>query len=196
MSMTVYKGTNKDMVCTCGKGQFQYILGQKMTAEKSMVARTGLHANEYILDCMKWYSLDTGRFFRCTAGGSITEQGESQANTGRPGEDTKLSCTELTLDWELSHLDIVREAVIYMLEHPARSWERSGLLLDVCADHAKANCAGAIAIARGTNPKVTAVKGAAVGLVEEGEDGGILAVRCFYAMLPGTNTYELGEVDG
>lgn len=53
--MRTFKGFNKNLQATCGKGTFQYQPGVLYREEKSKTRSTGLHAAEYILDCMRWY---------------------------------------------------------------------------------------------------------------------------------------------
>ena len=73
--MRTFKGFNKNLQATCGKGTFQYQPGVLYREEKSKTRSTGLHAAEYILDCMRWYPLNgKNRFFKCTSGGSIDEE--------------------------------------------------------------------------------------------------------------------------
>ena len=48
--MIAYKGFNKDLTCTKGKGVFQYEPGKKYVEEKAKCARTGFHAATNPLD--------------------------------------------------------------------------------------------------------------------------------------------------
>ena len=125
--MKVYKATDQDMTCHMGEGIFPYRLGIPAVAERSKCGSTGLHACEYVLDCLGYYSLGGGhRFFAAEAAGDIAED----------GVNTRISCTELTLIQELSNRDIAREAVLYMVSHPRRDgWQRTGLGVEVAADH-------------------------------------------------------------
>ena len=164
--MKVYKATDADMSCRLGKGKFQYTLGEPASAEASKCGNTGLHACEYILDCMRYYSLGVGsRYFIAEAEGDIAED----------GENSRISCTKLTLLTELDNRDIARETMLYMAQHPKRDdWKRSGVMYMVTEDTAWVNVKDGIAIARGPEPKVKGCAGAHIGWLRE-VDGKIVA---------------------
>lgn len=157
--MRVYKATNADMDCTMGSGAYHYILGVPATAGSSRCGVTGLHACEYVLDCIGYYGLGaSNRFFVAEASGDIAED----------GTDTRIACTELTLVQELDIRGITAHAMMYMAEHPKRDgWEKEGFLLQAKKDRAEAPQAGAIAIARGERPMARGAEGACLGLVQE-----------------------------
>lgn len=157
--MKVYKATGVDMSCHMGKGIFQYALGQPATADESKCGNTGLHACEYVLDCTGYYGLRSGnRFFVAEAEGDIAED----------GQDTRISCTKLTLLAELDNRAIAKEAMMYMVKHPKRAgWEKRGSLLMVAADSAWIEKKDGIAIARGPEPKVKGCAGAHIGWLRE-----------------------------
>ena len=62
----------------------------------------------------------------------------------------------------------------YMVRNPRMDWERNITMCQIARDRATAEQKGAIAIARGVHPKVTAVKGSYLGLVRENERGMIV----------------------
>jgi len=165
--MRVYKATDADMSCHMGSGTFQYRLGVTASAEKSQCGQTGLHACEYVLDCLRYYSLGGGhRFFEAEAGGDIAED----------GDNTRIACTFLTLERELTNRDIARAAVRYMLLHPKRGgWEYTGTGVCVAADCAEVYIPDGIAVARGKNPRARGCTGAHLGFVREDAYGEILA---------------------
>lgn len=164
--MTVFKATNADMTCNMGKGIFQYELGVTATAEASKCGETGLHACEYVLDCFRYYGLGTNhRFFIAKAEGDIVED----------GQNTRISCTRLTLTQELANIDIAREAMRFMIRHPKREgWECDENFCIVAKDRAEIDKQDGIAIARGECPTVKGCAGAHVGLIVE--SGG--EIRC------------------
>lgn len=168
--MIVFKATNGDMTCTSGHGIFQYQLGVPATAERSKCADSGLHACEYVLDCTIYYSLgNKNRFFKAKAEGDIAED----------GTDTRIACTRLTLMKELNNHDIAREAMLYMMHHPHRDgWQKNRHMLDVREQTASMNIPDGIAIARGTNPRVSGGIGAHLGLIAE-QNGKIIAAKLF-----------------
>lgn len=174
--MIVFKATKGDMTCTQGNGIFQYQLGVPATAERSKCADSGLHACEYVLDCTRYYSLGReNRFFKAKAEGDIAED----------GTNTRIACTKLTLLKELNNHDIAREAMLYMLHHPHRDgWQESRPMLDVRMQTASMNIPDGIAIARGTNPRVSGGIGAHLGLIKE-QNGKIIAAKLF--TVDGTN---------
>lgn len=169
--MTVFKATNSEMECTMGKGTFRYALNVPATADDAKCGAAGLHACEYVLDCMLYYSLsEPNRFFLAEAEGDIAED----------GENTRISCTKLTLLQELSHKMIAGQAMIYMVNHPRRDgWITSGPMLKVMVDKADMLKSDGIAIARGRHPRVKGTLGAHLGLLQEDETGSILDAKLF-----------------
>ena len=169
--MVVYKATDADMTCHMGQGIFQYELGVPATAEASKCASTGLHACEYVIDCLRYYSLDSKhRYFMAEAEGDIAED----------GENTRIACTKLTLTQELDHADIARETMKFMIRHPRRSgWEYTGSGVQVARDRAASDVVQGIAIARGENPKVMGGVGTYIGLLEE-KDGQIVRAKLYH----------------
>lgn len=157
--MIVFKATNADMTCSMGNGIFQYELGVTTTAETSKCGETGLHACEYVLDCLRYYGLGTNhRFFIAKAEGDIAED----------GKNTRISCTRLTLTQELANIDIAREAMCFMIRHPKREgWECNENFCTVAKDHAEIDKKDGIAIARGECPTVKGCVGAHLGLIVE-----------------------------
>lgn len=156
--MIVYKGMNKDMTCTLGKGSFQYRLGETIKEDSSKTAKIGLHCVENPLKVLSWYSLGgSNRYFLCEAAGSIDED----------HSDDKIACTELTVLKELSVKELVGHGMMWIVSHPLRDWEQSSHMLTVTKDRAEAFCAGAIAIARGEGPRVKGAAGSYLGLIKE-----------------------------
>ncbi|MCI8432435.1 MAG: hypothetical protein HFH83_04465 [Lachnospiraceae bacterium] len=166
--MKVYKATGQDLSCHMGRGVFQYAMGEPAEAEKAKCGKEGLHACEYVLDCLNYYGLEGNRFFEAEAEGDIAED----------GANTRVSCTRLTLVRELGRPDIAREAIRYMVRHPRREWKHRSTGVTVAEEQAQADFTGGIAIARGREPRVKGKKGSCLGLIrEDGER--ILAARLF-----------------
>lgn len=44
--MIAYKGFNKDLTCTMGKGRFQYEVGKSYKEDSAKCASTGFHCTE------------------------------------------------------------------------------------------------------------------------------------------------------
>lgn len=166
--MLVFKATDADMSCHMGQGIFQYELGVPATAEASKCAGTGLHACEYVVDCLRYYALDANhRYFMAEAEGDIAED----------GQNTRIACTKLTLTRELDRAGIAREAMKFMIKHPRREgWEYSGKNIKIAEGYACVTEPGGIAIARGSEPSVQGGVGTHIGLLQE-EDGRIVEAK-------------------
>ena len=94
-----YKGMNADMTCR-GK---QYELGKTYTEPVAKCCEAGMHACENPLDVLHYYPLTDGsRIFKVECGGDISRENE---------KDTKLSCTELTVEAEIKIADMVKLGV-------------------------------------------------------------------------------------
>lgn len=159
--MIAYKGFNKDLSCTLGKGTFQYRIGETVLEDKSKCVREGLHCCEYVLDCMNYYGLDgKNRFCMVEAAGSIDEDG-----------DDKISCTKMTITKELTTKQIASAAMAYMVQHPLRDWKKEKK--NLCVREGKAECREkyGIAIARGADPMAKGEKGTVIGLLQEQAPG-------------------------
>lgn len=168
--MIAYKGFREDLTCTLGKGIFQYAIGESIKEESSKCASRGMHCVEYPLECFKWYPPGRGnRYFEVEAAGSIDEC----------GEDTKISCTELTLLRELTVFQMAAKGMMYMVAHPLRKWEITGGDIAVMKNQAQADTRGGIGIARGKEPWVKGVQGAVLGLLCENEAGIIVDAKVF-----------------
>lgn len=161
--MIVYKGMHRDMTCTLGRGSFQYRLGETVKEDRAKTANAGLHCTENPFQVLSWYRLGgDNRYFLCEAEGSIDED-ES---------DDKIACTELTVVKELTVKELAGHGMMWMVNHPLRKWEQSGHMLTVAKDQSESLCEGAVAIARGENPKVRGKAGSYLGLVKE--NGGLI----------------------
>lgn len=165
--MIAYKGFNEDMTCTLGHGKYQYVIGETVQEESSKCARAGLHCAENPLDCLDYYHLGgNNRYCLVEAMGSLDED----------AVDSKISCTRMRIVRELNLKQLCSAAMAYMLQHPDREWVKSGHLLEVKYLEAVGDGKGAIAIARGENPRVRGKEGAAVGILKE-KDGFFMAAK-------------------
>ncbi|RJW41976.1 DUF7666 domain-containing protein [Anaerobutyricum hallii] len=165
--MIAYKGFNADMTCTLGQGRYQYTIGETVCETSSKCARTGLHCAENPLDCLAYYPLgNNNRYCLVEAMGSLDED----------DVDSRISCTKMRIVRELSLKQLCSAAMAYMLQHPKREWVKSGKLLEVKNMEAEGAGYGAIAIARGENPRVRGRRGTAVGILKE-KDGFFLAAK-------------------
>lgn len=104
--MTVYKGFKKDLTCL----GYQFVPGLNVTDEANC-RHNGFHAAEDPLDCLSYYgNMKDSIYWLCSADGDIDED----------GEDSKVSCTRLTLYKQLSVEEFVFHALWYMIQHPNR----------------------------------------------------------------------------
>ena len=94
-----YKAMDKNMQCR-GK---QYEVGKTYTEPEADCCRAGMHACENPLDVLHYYPLSDGiRIFKVECGGDISRE---------DGKDTKLACTELTVEAEIKIADMVKLGV-------------------------------------------------------------------------------------
>ena len=94
-----YKGMNADMTCR-GK---QYEVGKTYTEPVAKCCEAGMHACENPLDVLHYYPMSDGtRIFKVECGGDISRE---------DGKDTKLACTELTVEAEIKIADMVKLGV-------------------------------------------------------------------------------------
>lgn len=169
--MRVYKATKADLTCTMGHGTFQYELGIPAHADSTKCGNRGLHACEYVLDCLRYYSLDD-RIFKAEAEGPIDED----------GTNSRIACEQLTLTQELTRRDVVKEAIKYMVRHPERDWKMDMYRVKAQKDKAEGNGDG-IVIARGKKPMARGKKGDILALIMETKPGWFQVAA-------------LGEIDG
>lgn len=151
--MIAYKGFNKNLTCTRGKGCFQYEVGQTYKEPEAKCANTGFHCVEEPIEVLSWYSNIDSRYCIVEAGGDVHEDGNE-----------KISCTEMKILKEISLQQLGALECKWLKEHPER--EYSG---HVMRDKAKATGSG-IVIVRGKNPKAAGDKGSTIFLLREGKD--------------------------
>ena len=133
--MIAFKGFTEDLTANCGKGIYQYELGKTYIEEKSKTRSTGFHCAEYILDCMTWYEMDgKNRFFSVKAEGSIDEESGC----------SMVVCTKMTLLKELTVKEIAGYAMMYIVKHPLRDWEKQTQNISVLRNEAKRSVLGLI----------------------------------------------------
>lgn len=129
--MIAYKGFAPGLIC---RGH-QFVMGVNKT-EKANCRQNGFHCAENPLDCLTYYSnLDQAEYYIVNAGGDMDED----------GDDTKISCTELTILKRLTKEDFFLHGLAFMADHPLREW--SG---HVTKDRADASAG--YAVVRGIDP--------------------------------------------
>lgn len=162
--MKAYKAFEKDLTC---RG-YKFSETEPNITDEANTGHNGFHCAEDPLDCLSYYpDWENSVYYIVNAAGDINED----------GNDSKISCTELTLIKKLNMLEFIHESVLYMMKHPHREWN----------NHVKREQAEAIetfAIARGKNPIAKGKLGTVIGIAKELPDS------------PEINTYMLFTVDG
>ena len=104
-TITVYKGTDKDMKC---RGM-QYELGETKKDDGAVrCGNKGFHSCEVPFDVLKYYPMrDGNRFFEAEAGGIIDRSG---------ADDSKLASSELTLKAEIGLPGLIKAQVAYTIK--------------------------------------------------------------------------------
>ena len=149
--MIAYKGFNADLICTMGKGQFQYEVGKTYTEDSAQCASAGFHCVEEPIEVLTWYSDENARYCIVNAGGDIHEDGYN-----------KISCTEITILREITLQQLGALECKWLEEHPERKSSRH-----IKKDEDTAERKGGIVIVRGKNPKAAGMEGSTIFLLKE-----------------------------
>ena len=144
--MIAYKGFAPGLIC---RG-YQFMMGLNKT-EKANCGQNGFHCAENPLDCLNYYSnMDQAEYYIVNAGGDMDED----------GNDTKISCTELTILKKLKKGEFFLHALAFIADHPLREWSRH-----VIKDKAKAVLG--YAVVRGIDPVASGTKGDILAFAKE-----------------------------
>lgn len=164
------RGFTKDLTAVLGRGIFQFEPGGTYEEPECKTARSGFHFVEYAPDCLSYYPMRKGnRYFLIEAEDVDESQGK------------ECCCHRITLKKELDAKGFAYQTMAYMINNPRMDWERKIHMCAVEKDYAEADCAGAIAIARGKKPIVQGKPGSILGLILEDADGVIAAAKLFEA---------------
>lgn len=148
--MIAYKGFNKELACTMGKGIFEYEIGKTYIEESAKCANTGFHCVEEPIEVLSWYSAPESRYCIVDAGGDVHEDGAN-----------RISCTEMTVLKEITLQQLGMHECKWIMEHPERK----------CSKHIKKDKgeakSGEIVIVRGQNPRAKGELGSTVFLLKE-----------------------------
>lgn len=147
--MIAYKGFNKDLTCTMGKGIFHYEVGKTYKESEAKCANTGFHCVEEPIEVLSWYNAKDSRYCIVEAAGDVNEDGSD-----------KISCTEMTILKEISLQQLGALECKWIAEHPER--RNSSLVKkdEGTADERK------IVIVRGKNPKAAGQLGSTIYLLK------------------------------
>lgn len=166
--MIAYKGFNKDLVCTMGRGMFQYEVGKTYKEDKAQCAGTGFHCVEEPIEVLSWYSSKDSRYCIVIAGGDVHEDGND-----------KISCTEMTILKEVTLMELGMLECEWIIQHPKRTPSKK-----VERDEGEAAPDG-IVIVKGKNPRARGKEGSVLFLLQE-KDGRVVRAA----------VYAVREVDG
>lgn len=161
--MLAYKGFNQDLVCTMGKGSYQYEVGKTYKENEAKCVRNGFHCVEEPIEVLRWYSGKNARFCIVKAEGDINEDG-----------DDKISCTEMTIVREVTLQQLGALECKWIQDHPER--KNSSKVKRNTGTAAKDD----IVVVRGKNPKAAGKLGATIFLIKEAKDGKIIEAVGIY----------------
>lgn len=143
-----YKGFNKDMTCTLGRGRFKYEIGKTYQEAEAKCTHNGFHCVEEPIEVLRWYR--KGRWCAVLCGGDINEDGNN-----------KISCTEITILKEITLQQLARLECEWIIQHPERAMSS-----EVWTERGSAKKDG-IVIVRGKNPKASGAMGSIIFLLKE-----------------------------
>lgn len=148
--MIAYKGFNKELACTMGKGIYRYEIGKTYIEESAKCANTGFHCVEEPIEVLSWYSSPNSRYCVVDAGGDVNEDG-----------DNRISCTEMKVLKEITLQQLGMHECKWIMDHPERK----------CSKHVKKDKgearSGEIVIVRGKNPRAAGEVGSTIFLLKE-----------------------------
>lgn len=178
-----YKAMDKNMQYR-GK---QYEVGKTYHEDKADCCHAGMHACENPLDVLHYYPLSDGiRIFKVECGGDISRE---------DGKDTKLACTELTVEAEIKIADMVKLGVKAVMDRVNKNvkgtknkasgnWS-TGAASGNCStgaasgDYCRAEAFGkdSIAVANGAHSKARGAMGCYLVLTEYDDDGHMICAK-------------------
>lgn len=147
--MVAYKAFKTGLICL----NYQFKMGLNVT-DQANCCQNGFHCAQDPLDCLTYYNLNNSEFYIVKAEGDLDEA----------GDDSKISCTELTILKKLSREEYFLHCLLFIADHPRRKWNRN-----VYKNRAKAE--GGFAIVRGTFPTACGNLGDILALARENPSG-------------------------
>lgn len=178
-----YKAMDKNMQYR-GK---QYEVGKTYHEDKADCCHAGMHACENPLDVLHYYPLSDGiRIFKVECGGDISRE---------DGKDTKLACTELTVEAEIKIADMVKLGVKAVMDRVNKNVKgtknkasgncSTGAASGNCStgaasgDYCRAEAFGkdSIAVANGAHSKARGAMGCYLVLTEYDDDGHMICAK-------------------
>ena len=168
--MKAYKGLNKDLTC---RG-LQYSVGKKTVHEGNVeLCDSCLHACANALDVLRYYAPATGaRYFEVECNGDIQTH----------NEDSKLACSEITLQAEIGLFGIIKAGMKAIFrkvkgadQYASGDWSTAATSGDWST--AAVNGKDSIAVANGAKATAQGALGCYLVLTEY-QDGHILHCKC------------------
>lgn len=153
--MRAYKGFNKYLECTMGKGVFKYEPGIWYREDKARCANTGFHATYNPLDVLEYYNQKDSRYFIVELRGNIDED----------AINSRISAPEICLVKEITKQQLIIAGIQFMINNPKLPW--SGM---VTKDYGRANGDGYV-IVRGEEPRAEGEKGDTLYMLKEDAAG-------------------------
>ncbi len=147
--MRAYKGFNRDLACTKGKGTYSYEVGKTYTEARAQCAQTGFHCVEEPIEVLRWYP--EGKYCIVDAQGDIHEDGKG-----------RISCTQLEILKEITRAELCLLECRWMELHPERAY--SGL---VHRDRYEGRKGDDVIVVRGKHPAASGKRGATLFLLKE-----------------------------
>lgn len=149
--MIAYKGFNKDLICTMGRGSFRYEVGKTYTEEHADTANRGFHCVEEPIETLRWYSGAGKRYCIVLAAGDINEK------------DDKISCTTMKILKEISLEELGILECQWIMDHPER---RESTFVQRESGEAMTG----IVVVRGKHPRAKGKIGTTLFLLKEKKD--------------------------
>ena len=182
--MFAYKGFNKNLECTMGKGVFKYEIGKWYKEDSAHCCKDGFHATDNPLDVLAYYNKPDDRYFIVELAGNVDED----------AVNSRISAPEIRLCKEITRAELYGRGVMWMINHQ-HAPNASVIKKD------KGNCDGnGYLVVRGTNPVAKGKRNDTLFLLKEDIDGNIIEASCFvvgkdiepneYIDTRGNKTYE------
>lgn len=153
--MIAYKGFEPGLVCR----NYQFQMGLNVT-DKANCRQNGFHCAEDPLDCLNYYGdLENSEYWLVDANGDVNED----------GDDSKISCTELTIIKQLTKMEFFIHALAFMVDHPKREWS-SRVVKN------KANAYRGYAVVRGRDPVACGNLGDILAFAKEDAHGNVIQI--------------------
>lgn len=156
----------------------QYEVGKTYHEDKADCCHAGMHACENPLDVLHYYLLSDGiRIFKVECGGDISRE---------DGKDTKLACTELTVEAEIKIADMVKLGVKAVMDRVNKNvkgtknkasgnWSTGAASGNYC--RAEAFGKDSIAVANGAHSKARGALGCYLVLTEYDDGGHMICAK-------------------